>query len=57
MFLCVLSTAESRARNLAVSILGGDSVVVYLCLSYDVASGSDITTCIKIEKPLEVIRI
>ena len=29
----------------------------YLCLSYDVASGSDITLCNKICKPLVVYRL
>ena len=28
----------------------------YLCLSYDVASGSEITLCNKIDKPLVVYR-
>ena len=29
---------------------------VKLCFSYDIASGSDITPCIKIDKPLVVYR-
>ena len=31
-------------------------VIVYFILSYEVASGSEITPCTKIDKPLEVYR-
>ena len=38
------------------SVLTGSLPLVLLSLSYDVASGSEITPCIKMDKPLVVYR-
>ena len=56
--ICILVNTE---KNLNQSVIGSDCIVrmihiAYSMLSHDVVSGSDITPCNKIDKPLVVYR-